>query len=79
MKTAISIPDSTFQAADALAKKLGISRSELYAKAVAEYVGRHLGEQVTARLDAVHGQEDARPEPVLSQLQTRALPREALW
>jgi antitoxin MazE6 len=79
MKTAISIPDSTFHAADALAKTLGLSRSELYAKAVAEYVARHHGEQVTARLDAIHGQEDARPEPVLAQLQTRALSREALW
>ena len=79
MKTAISIPDTTFLAADALAKKLGVSRSELYAKAVAEYVARHHGEQITARLDAIHGQEDARPEPTLAQLQARALPREALW
>jgi metal-responsive CopG/Arc/MetJ family transcriptional regulator len=79
MKTAISIPDSIFQSADALAKQLGISRSELYAKAVAEYLSRHHGEQITARLDAIHGQEDSRVEPALGQLQARALPREALW
>ena len=79
MKTAISIPDSTFQAADALAKRLGISRSELYSKAVAEYLSRHHAEQITARLDAIHGQEDARVEPALGQLQARAIPREALW
>jgi metal-responsive CopG/Arc/MetJ family transcriptional regulator len=79
MKTAISIPDSIFQSADALAKQLGISRSELYSKAVAEYLSRHHGEQITARLDAIHGQEDTRVEPALGQLQARALPREALW
>ena len=79
MKTAISIPDSIFQAADALAKQLGISRSELYSTAVAEYLSRRHGEQITARLDAVHGQEDARVEPALGQLQARGLPREALW
>src|ERR1041385_7194633 len=79
VKTAISIPDSIFQSADALAKQLGISRSELYAKAVAEYLSRHQGEQITARLDAIHGQEDSRVEPALGQPQARAPPREALW
>ena len=79
MKTAISIPDSTFHDADALAKRLGISRSELYAKAMAEYLARRNGAEITARLDAIHGQEDNRTDPSLAALQARALPREALW
>ena len=79
MKTAISIPDSVFQGADALAKQLGISRSELYAKAVAEYLARHNGAEITARLDAIHGQEDNRTDPALASLQARTMPREALW
>ena len=41
MKTAISIPDETFEAAETLAGRLGLSRSELYATAVAEYLARH--------------------------------------
>jgi len=38
MKIAISIPDPIFQAAEGLAHRLGISRSELYAEALAEYM-----------------------------------------
>lgn len=53
MKTAISIPDDIFEQADALARKLNKSRSELYARAVREYVARHSDDSVTAALDAV--------------------------
>ena len=41
MKTAISIPDEVFEAADRTAKKLGVSRSELYATAVHEFIERN--------------------------------------
>lgn len=34
MKTAISLPDSVFEEAEALAQQLGLSRSELYTKAL---------------------------------------------
>ena len=42
MKTAISIPDEVFRSAERLAQRLGVSRSELYAKAVdgVNYLGR---------------------------------------
>ena len=51
MKTAISLPDELFSAADALASQLGVSRSELYATAVAEYLAKHSASDVTARLE----------------------------
>ena len=38
MKIAISVPDEVFDSADELARELGISRSELYSTAVAEYL-----------------------------------------
>ena len=38
MKTAISIPDEIFLAAEQLAKRIGSSRSELYATALAAYL-----------------------------------------
>ena len=41
MKTTISLPDDLFFAAEALAAKLGVSRSEIYALAVAEFVAKH--------------------------------------
>ena len=55
MKTAISIPDELFEAADALAQRMGISRSRLYADAVAEHLAKHRDEEVTQRLDSVYG------------------------
>jgi metal-responsive CopG/Arc/MetJ family transcriptional regulator len=51
MKTAISIPDDVFAQADALARRLNTSRSELYSRAVREYVARNSADQVTEMLD----------------------------
>ena len=69
MKTAISLPDDLFEAADELAEKLGVSRSRLYARALSEYVANHSESDVTERLDAVYGEVDGRLDPVLEQLQ----------
>jgi predicted transcriptional regulator len=52
MKTAISIPDDLFQAAEILAAELNQSRSQLYSRAVREYVARHSADRITAALDA---------------------------
>jgi metal-responsive CopG/Arc/MetJ family transcriptional regulator len=78
MKTAISIPDDVFASADALADQLGVSRSELYATAVAEFVAKHRAGDVTARLDAVYGTQPTRLEPALRRAQARAA-RRAAW
>ena len=51
MKTAISIPDDIFAKAEELARRLSKSRSELYSRAVREYVARHSADQVTEKLD----------------------------
>jgi metal-responsive CopG/Arc/MetJ family transcriptional regulator len=53
MKTAISIPDELFHEADALASRLGQSRSGLYARALREYVTRHSGDSITDAINAV--------------------------
>ena len=53
MKTAISIPDDVFTQADALARELNQSRSQLYSRAVREYVARHSSDSVTDALDAL--------------------------
>jgi len=57
MKTVISIPNDVFAAADKLAERLAMSRSRLYATAVAEYVAKHEAARVTEQLDAVSGAE----------------------
>jgi metal-responsive CopG/Arc/MetJ family transcriptional regulator len=53
MKTAVSIPNPIFEAADRLARQQGRSRSELYATALADYLRRHDDNAVTAAWDAV--------------------------
>jgi metal-responsive CopG/Arc/MetJ family transcriptional regulator len=57
MKTAISIPDEVFAEADRLALKLKQSRSQLYSRAVREYVARHSDDDVTTALDVLYAQE----------------------
>ncbi len=52
MKTAVSIPDEIFEEAERLAGRLKTSRSELYRRALEEYVSRHAPDPVTAALDA---------------------------
>ena len=62
MKTAVSIPDDVFADAERLALRLQTSRSQLYARALAEFVARHDDDRVTALMDqAVReaGSEDA--------------------
>ena len=53
MKTTISLPDDVFKQAEHLAKRLRLSRSQLYAKAVAEFVSRHSPDDVTAAFNRV--------------------------
>jgi metal-responsive CopG/Arc/MetJ family transcriptional regulator len=73
MKTAISLPDALFESADALAQRLGVSRSALYATAVAEFLAKHQDTKVTERLDQVYGQQPSRLERPLRRAQGRAL------
>jgi Ribbon-helix-helix protein, copG family len=75
MKTAISLPDDLFAAADALAERLGMSRSKLFANAVAEFVAKHQGRRVTSRLDAIYGDDPGGLDPALRAAQTRTLGR----
>ncbi len=76
MKTAISIPNDVFQAAEELSKRLGMSRSELYAKAVVAFVKSHKSTRVKETLDAIYATEEAHLDPVLMALQALSLPKE---
>jgi metal-responsive CopG/Arc/MetJ family transcriptional regulator len=53
MKTAISLPDEVFRAAERQARRAKKSRSQLYAEALSEYLARHAPEEVTAAMDGV--------------------------
>jgi len=53
MKVAVSIPDPIFNQADALARRLGTTRSKLYARALDAYVTEHDPDEITAAINAV--------------------------
>ena len=73
MKTAISMPDELFIAADKAAKRLWLSRSQLYAQAVAAYLEEFSGEAITEQLNEVYAEETAGLDPVLSTVQSLSL------
>ena len=77
MKVALSIPDELFDSAETLVKRLGVSRSRLYATALADYVARHQSRKVTARLDAVYASEQSGLDTSLRRAQARSLPRDS--
>jgi len=76
MKIALSIPDELFELGETLSKRLGVSRSRLYATALAELVAKHRGRKVTERLNAVYRAEDSRLPRSVRRLQSRSLPRD---
>jgi metal-responsive CopG/Arc/MetJ family transcriptional regulator len=80
MKTAISIPDPLFQAADQLARRLGKSRSQLFAEALRAYLDRHSDEAITRRInEIVDADPDAtKLDPDLNALQLEML-RKVEW
>jgi predicted transcriptional regulator len=53
MKTAVSIPDDIFERVETLAHRAKRSRSEVYARALSEYVARHAPDRVTEAMDRV--------------------------
>ena len=53
MKTTISIPDELFTLAEITAKKLGIPRSQLFARALEEFIENHSNQSITEKLNKV--------------------------
>ena len=78
MKTAISLPDELFLSANDLAKRQGVSRSRLFAVAVAEYLAKHRDDDVTSKLNEVLARESNVVEPALRTAQARSV-RSTKW
>jgi len=74
MKTAISLPDALFQAGERHARRTGMSRSQLYADALAEYLHRRTPEEVTAAMNRVMERlNDPSPDPWMQAAARRIL------
>ena len=72
MKTAISIPTPLFQAAEKRARKLGMSRSQLYAQALEKLLDQDPDDEVTRALEAVYSREKSAVDRDLAAAQRRA-------
>jgi hypothetical protein len=76
MKTAISIPDPLFHAAERAAKRQKVSRSRFYANAVAAYVKSRRGKGIKQALDAVYASEPSELHHALVAAAYHVLPNE---
>lgn len=79
MKTAISLPDELFASADALASRLGMSRSGLIAAALSEFIAKHRAAKISERLDAVYAADDSRVDSSLAAAQRRTTRGTTQW
>jgi hypothetical protein len=77
MKTAVSLPDDLFRLAEATARRLRVSRSELYAKAIAEFLKQQDGSSITKRLNDVYSRCPAKVDPGLHRAQLKSLEKDA--
>lgn len=68
MKTAISLDDQTFYAAEAFAQQAGMSRSELYATALREYLRAKEQQAMTEAYNRVHDALDGESEAETAQV-----------
>jgi hypothetical protein len=78
MKTAVSIPDPVFDAAERLADRLGITRSELYQRALRHFLELQSHAVIRESLDAVYADspEDSTLDPSVEFAQEMSLPEE---
>jgi predicted transcriptional regulator len=77
MKTAVSVPDDLFRMAEATARRLRVSRSELYAKAIAEFLKGQQGDAITERLNDVYSRHPAKVDTALHRAQLKSLRKDA--
>jgi metal-responsive CopG/Arc/MetJ family transcriptional regulator len=76
MKTAISIPDPLFQAAEQYAHEKGLSRSELYARAIQHYLQAYRYHGITEMLNELYTEESSALDPGLAAAQSHVLSKE---
>ena len=78
VKTAVSLPDEIFRAAEATARRLRVSRSELYARAIAEFLKGQQEISITERLNDVYSQRAAKVDSRLDRAQLKSLVKD-VW
>ena len=77
MKTAISLPDDLFRLAEGAARRLRVSRSQLYATALSEFLHRQQTDAVTERLNEVYSRRHATVDSALHRAQLKSLEKDS--
>lgn len=77
MKTAVSVPDDIFRLAEATARRLRVSRSQLYTKAIAEFLKQQDTRSITERLNQVYSRHPAKVDPGLHRAQLKSLKKDS--
>ena len=77
MKVAISLPDPVFSAAEKLASRMRVSRSQLYAQAIEEYLNKRQDALITERLNALYASDNNSVDHALANAQLGAIGHEA--
>ena len=77
MKTAVSLPDDLFRRAEATSRRLGVSRSEFYGRAIAQFLDSQQSDSITERLNEVYSRKRAKVDAALHRAQIQSLRRDA--
>jgi predicted transcriptional regulator len=75
MKTAVSIPDEVFEEAERLARRMKRPRSEVYSRALVEYVARHAPDRVTEAMNRTLAEINQRADDFSRTASRRVLER----
>jgi metal-responsive CopG/Arc/MetJ family transcriptional regulator len=73
MKVAVSIPDPIFAQAEGLAKRMKLSRSSVYARALDAFVAHHEDTSVTEAMNAALDAAGAQPNAFSLEAARRVL------
>ena len=68
MKTAISIPDDLFETVERLADELHLSRSQVFADAVREYVEKQRNRQILEAINKAYASPETKQEAKVRRL-----------
>lgn len=79
MKTAISLPDELFKRADRAAKSAHLSRSQLFAKALRQFLDGVQFRKITQSLDEVYSDQPSRLDEAFANMQALSLPQKEEW
>jgi predicted transcriptional regulator len=78
MKIALSIPDDLFRQGERLARRLHTSRSQLYARALADFVVQHEDDEITSSMNEVLREVGTEVDPFTRRAASQTL-RQVEW